>query len=146
MGLSAGASLTHARMDGSGAAAFLDGLRPAQTPNFAATLSASWQSQGKGAAVVLRRVGEQFDDDLNGDVLKGATTLDAYASWPLSKRFQLIARGENVTNALVMAGIGGDGSIERATRAPCGWASVSADAPTLRFCIAAETPGECWRR
>jgi vitamin B12 transporter len=113
--LSAGASLSHARIDASGAAAFLDGLRPAQTPRFAATLSASWQSQGKGAAMVLRRVGAQFDDDLNSDVLKGATTLDAYASWPLSRRLQLVARGENVTDALVMAGIGGDGSIERAT-------------------------------
>ena len=65
--------------------------------------------------MVLRRVGAQFDDDLNSDVLKGATTLDAYASWPLSKRLQLVARGENLTDALVMAGIGGDGSIERAT-------------------------------
>ena len=65
--------------------------------------------------MVLRRVGAQFDDDLNSDVLKGATTLDATPSWPLSKRLQLVARGENVTDALVMAGIGGDGSIERAT-------------------------------
>ena len=48
-------------------------------------------------------------------MLKGATTLDAYASWPLSKRLQLVARAENLTDALVMAGIGGDGSIERAT-------------------------------
>jgi outer membrane receptor protein involved in Fe transport len=113
--LSAGASLTHARMQANGTAAFLDGLRPAQTPKFGGTLSASWQSDGKGAALVLRRVGAQFDDDLNSDVLKGATTLDAYASWPLSRRLQLVARGENLTDALVMAGIGGDGSIERAT-------------------------------
>jgi outer membrane receptor protein involved in Fe transport len=113
--LSAGASLTHARIEGSGSAAFLDGLRPAQTPKFGGTLSASWQSGGKGAAIVLRRVGAQFDDDLNGDVLKGATTIDAYASWPLSPRLQMVARGENLTGALVMAGIGGDGSVERAT-------------------------------
>jgi outer membrane receptor protein involved in Fe transport len=63
----------------------------------------------------VRRVGAQFDDDLNTDVLKGATTLDAFASWPLAGRLQLLARGENLTDALVMAGIGGDGSIERAT-------------------------------
>lgn len=113
--VSAGASLTRARMEASGAAVFLDGLRPAQTPKFAATLSAGWQSGGKGAALVLRRVGAQFDDDLNSDILKPATTLDAYASWPLSRRLQLVARGENLTNALVMAGIGGDGSVERAT-------------------------------
>jgi outer membrane receptor protein involved in Fe transport len=107
--------LAHARVEGSGAASFLDGLRPAQTPKFAGTLAVGWQVDGKGAQLVLRRIGAQFDDDLNGDVLKGATTLDAFLSWPLNRRIELVARGENVTNALVMAGINGDGSIERAT-------------------------------
>ena len=111
----AGASFTHARMNGGDAALFLDGLRPAQTPKFAGTLAAGWQDGGKGAQLVLRRVGAQFDDDLNIDVLKRATTLDAYVAWPLTKRLQLVARAENLTNALVMAGINGDGSVERAT-------------------------------
>ena len=111
----AGASVTHARVEASGAAAFLDGLRPAQTPNFAATLAAGWEQDGKGAQVVIRRVGAQFDDDLNTRLLHAATTLDAYASWPISHHLQLIARGENITNKLVEAGINGDGSIERAT-------------------------------
>jgi len=110
-----GASLTHARMQGSGSAAFLNGLRPAETPNFAGTLAGGWESGAKGVQLVLRRIGAQFDDDLNVDVLKGATTLDAYASWPVTKRLQLVLRGENVTNALVGAAINGDGSIERAT-------------------------------
>jgi outer membrane receptor protein involved in Fe transport len=113
--LSAGASWTHAQMEASGAAAFLNGLRPAQTPTFAGTLSASWEQDGKGAELVLRRVGAQFEDDLNARVLKGATTIDAFASWPLARRLQMVARVENVTDALVMAGIGGDGSVERAT-------------------------------
>ncbi|MEA3081848.1 MAG: hypothetical protein QOD54_1516 [Sphingomonadales bacterium] len=113
--LRAGASLTHARMETSGAAAAIDGLRPAQTPNFAGTLSASWEQDGKGAEIVLRRIGAQFEDDLNTRVLEGATTLDASASWPLSRRVQLLARVENATAALVMAGNGGDGSVERAT-------------------------------
>jgi len=52
---------------------------------------------------------------VNSDLLKGATTLEAFASWPVTKRLQLIARGENLTNSLVMAGINGDGSVERAT-------------------------------
>jgi outer membrane receptor protein involved in Fe transport len=102
-------------MAGGGAAQVLDGLRPAQTPNFAGTLAAGWQQGGKGAQLVLRRIGAQFDDDLNSDVLKGATTLDAFASWPLTRRLQLVARNENLTNALVMAGINGDDSVERAT-------------------------------
>jgi outer membrane receptor protein involved in Fe transport len=113
--VSTGASFTRARVEGKGAAAFLDGLRPAQTPKVAGTLAVGWQKDGKGAQVVLRRAGAQFDDDLNSDVLKGATTLDAYVAWPLMRRVQLVARAENLTNALVMAGINGDGSIERAT-------------------------------
>ena len=113
--LQAGASLSDARMHTAGAAAMLDGRRPAQTPKFAATLTASWEQDGKGAQFVLRRVGPQYEDDLNTRLLKGATTLDAFGSWPLTARLQLVARAENLTNALVMAGIGGDGSVERAT-------------------------------
>jgi outer membrane receptor protein involved in Fe transport len=113
--LRASASLTHARMETSGAAAFLNGLRPAQTPNFAGTLSASWEKDGKGAELELHRIGGQFEDDLNTRLLKAATTLDASVSWPLGYRWQIVARAENITNALVMAAFNGDGSIERAT-------------------------------
>jgi len=111
----AGMSLTRARMETSGAAAPLDGLRPAQTPNFAGMLAASWEQNGMGAEIVLRHVGAQYEDDLNSRVLDAATTLDASVSWPLARRLQLVARVENATDALVMAGIGGDGSVERAT-------------------------------
>jgi outer membrane receptor protein involved in Fe transport len=113
--LLAAASVTHARMETSGAAAALNGLRPAQTPRFAGTLSASWERGRKGASVVVRRAGAQYEDDLNSRVLTAATTVDAYASWPLARRLQLVARVENATDALVMAGVGADGSVERAT-------------------------------
>lgn len=110
-----GMSLTHARMLATGAATFLNGLRPAQTPNIVGTISASWERDGRSIAVQLQRVGNQFEDDLNTRVLKAATTIDAFTSWPLGHRVELIVRGENLTNALIMAGIGGDGSTERAT-------------------------------
>jgi outer membrane receptor protein involved in Fe transport len=113
--LRAAASWNHARVKASGAAAPLDGLRPAQTPRFAATLSAGWEQNGKGAVLVLRRVGPQFEDDLNTRTLAAATTLDAYAGWPLTRRLQLVARGENLFDKTVEATINGDGSIERAT-------------------------------
>ena len=113
--LRASASFTRARMKASGAGALLSGLRPAQTPNFAGTLSASWERGGKSAALELRRIGGQYEDDLNKRLLKAATTLDASASWPLGRGWQIVARAENLTNALVMAGINGDGSIERAS-------------------------------
>lgn len=111
----AGVSFTRARMEANGAAAFLDGLRPAQTPSFAATLAGGWEQGGKGMQLVLRRVGAQFEDDLNTRTLHAATTIDAFASWPLTRRLLLVARGENITNKLVEAGVNGDGSIERAT-------------------------------
>jgi vitamin B12 transporter len=111
----AGASWTHARIEASGAAAFLDGLRPAQTPVFAATLAFGWQDGGKGAQMVLRRVGAQYEDDLNTRILRPATTLDAFVSWPLTHHLQIVGRAENLFDALIMAGINGDGSVERAT-------------------------------
>jgi outer membrane receptor protein involved in Fe transport len=98
-----------------GPAAFLDGLRPAQTPDFVGTIAAGWARGGKSFELQLQRVGPQFEDDLNTRLLKAATTLDASASWPIGQRLQLIARAENLTDALVVAGIGSDGSIERAT-------------------------------
>jgi len=113
--LRAGLSLTRARMEASGPAVQLEGLRPAQTPKIAATLSGSWEKDGKGAELVLRRVGAQYEDDLNTRSLKGATTLDAFGSWPLGRDLQIVARAENLTNALVMSGISGDGAVERAT-------------------------------
>jgi outer membrane receptor protein involved in Fe transport len=111
----AGLSLSHARVADHGAAAQLNGLRPAQTPRFVATLSGGWQDDGRSFDVVVRRVGSQFEDDLNTRTLKAATTLDASAAWPLSRRVQLVVRGENITNALVEAGINADNSVERAT-------------------------------
>lgn len=111
----AGASWTHARMEANGPASFLDGLRPAQTPNFAANLTFGYDQDGRGAQLTVRRIGTQFEDDLNTRLLRAATTLDAFASWPLTRRLQLVARGENLFDKLVMAGINGDGSIERAT-------------------------------
>jgi outer membrane receptor protein involved in Fe transport len=113
--LRAGLSLTHARMQATSAAAVLDGLRPAQTPKVAGTLAASWEQGGKGAQLVVRHVGAQFEDDLNNRGLRSATTLDAFGSWPLTNRLQLVARAENLFDATVVAGIGGDGSVERAT-------------------------------
>ena len=113
--VNAGLSLTRARVHATGAATALDGLRPAQTPRFAATLALSWEDGARGAQLVLRRVSAQYEDDLNARRLKGATTVDAFASWPLTRRLQLVARGENLLNALVLAGVGGDGAVERAT-------------------------------
>ena len=112
---SIGMSLTDAETHADGLAAELDGLRPAQTPRFAATASLSWETRGRALSLVLRHVGNQFEDDLNSEKLPPATTIDAFAAWPLGSGFQLVARGENLLDETVVAGIGSDGAVERAT-------------------------------
>ena len=110
-----GASFTDAEVEGSGPAAELDGLRPAQTPGVALNGGITWESGRRAVSLVVRHVGAQFEDDLNQERLKPATTLDAFIAWPLTRDLQIVARGENLLSELVEAGIGGDGSIERAT-------------------------------
>jgi len=110
-----GASLTNAHVSTNGSAAHLDGLRPAQTPQLVLTGGLAWDSDGRSMELQVRRVGAQFEDDLNHRRIRPATVVDGFLSWPLSKRLQLIARGENLLNETVIAGLNGDGSVERAT-------------------------------
>jgi outer membrane receptor protein involved in Fe transport len=110
-----GASLTDARVEADGAAAALDGLRPAQTPNLALSGALGWQSGGRAASIMFRRVGAQFEDDLNQLRLRPATTVDAFAAWPIAKRLQIIARAQNLLDEEVIAGLADDGTEERAT-------------------------------
>lgn len=111
----AGVSFTDARVQSNGAAAVLDRLRPAQTPSVGLTGGIGWDKDGRSLSLVLRHVGPQFEDDLNRDELPVATTLDAFVAWPVTRKVQIFARGENLLDELVVAGIGGDGSVERST-------------------------------
>jgi vitamin B12 transporter len=110
-----GLSLTDAEVDADGAAAALDGLRPAQTPRVSASAGLAWEKGGRALSLTVRHVGAQYEDDLNQDRLKPATTFDAFGAWPIGRRFQIFARGENLLNERVVAGIGSDESVERAT-------------------------------
>lgn len=110
-----GASLTRARVVASGPAASLDGLRPAQAPAAAYSGSIGWEDRGRGARIFLHHTGPQFEDDLNLQRLKPATTVDAFLAWPMTDRFQLIARGVNLLDETVVAGVADDGAVERAT-------------------------------
>ncbi len=112
---SGSASFTDAEVQGNGAAAVLDGLRPAQTPRIGLTGGLAWDKDGRSLSLVVRHVSAQYEDDLNRDRLPPATTVDAFAAWPLSRRLQVFARGENMLDELVVAGIGSDGSVEHAT-------------------------------
>jgi outer membrane receptor protein involved in Fe transport len=110
-----GGSWTHARVEADGAAAQLDGLRPAQTPNLVLSGSLGWEREGRSVSVVVRHAGAQYDDDLNERKLPPATTFDAFLSWPLAKGLQVFARAENLLDEKVVAGIADDDTVERAT-------------------------------
>jgi outer membrane receptor protein involved in Fe transport len=92
-------ALTDAEVEASGAAVRLNGLRPAQTPSIAASATLSWRPrEGWLVSATLRHVGAQYEDDLQTDLLPAATTLDFFAEVPVSPRFSLILRGENLTD------------------------------------------------
>ena len=113
--LAAGYSFADAEVSASGPAAPLDGLRPAQTPRHNLTLSLAWQGpRGLYASAGLRYVSAQYEDDLNAQRIPDVLTVDAAAVFPLTRSLALEARGENLTNEEVVAGISGAGIIERA--------------------------------
>ena len=109
----AAATLLDAEMQSSGDAQQLDSLRPAQTPRFFLTAGIGWE-RDRAASVVLRHAGSQFEDDRNLQKLPPATTVDAFLAWPIARHLRIVARGENLLNERVVAGIGGDGTVERA--------------------------------
>jgi len=81
----------------------LDGKRPAQTPEFSASLTLAWQpAPGWRVAGTLRHVSAQFEDDLQSDSLTPATTIDAFVAVPLWQRLSLVLRGENLFDETII--------------------------------------------
>lgn len=114
---SARASWSHvaSRVEASGTASALDGLRPAQTPRDQLSTTLAWRRDGLALSATLRHMSRQFEDDQNASALRSATTVDAYAAAPLTGGLSIEARAENLFDARVEAGINGAGVIERAT-------------------------------
>ncbi len=109
-------ALTDAKVRSSGAAATLDGLRPAQTARQQASATLGWERPaGEKAMLTLHYVGPQYEDDQNSAKLDDAVTLDASVAVPLGRGLSIEAGAENLANARVEAGISGGTLIERAT-------------------------------
>ncbi|WP_245798715.1 TonB-dependent receptor [Sphingopyxis flava] len=114
--LRASYALTDARVDASGAASVLDGLRPAQVAKHSGSVSLSSRGDGPfGGFATLRYVGRQNEDDLGLQQLDDALTLEAGLSWRVLDAVSIEARGENLFNALVATAISSAGIVERAT-------------------------------
>ncbi len=95
--LSGSLAYTDAEVEASGVQAPLDGNRPAQTPEMSASATLSWKPMKDWLlSATLRHVGAQFEGDQEDDELPAATTLDLFASVPLSSGFNLMLRGENM--------------------------------------------------
>ncbi|MCW3846380.1 TonB-dependent receptor [Sphingomonas sp. LB-2] len=113
--LSASWSLADSRVRASGLAAPLDGLRPAQTPRNQGSATLGWHRGHWGASLTARLTDAQYEDDQNLRRLAPAFTVDAALRLPLARDLSLEARGENLFDARVEAGISGPGIVERAT-------------------------------
>lgn len=113
--LAASWAWTDARVSARGAAAALDGLRPAQTPAHQASLTVAWQRDGRHLGITARYLGPQFEDDQNVRRLADAFTLDAVLVLPVTGRLAVEARAENLADARVEAAVSGPGVIERAS-------------------------------
>ena len=106
---------TRARVKGSGTAAALDGMRPAQTPAWAASGTLSYRPRDSWlVAATLRHAGRQFEDDLETHGMPAATTLDAFAQIELGRGFSLVLRGENLFDEKIVTRNQG-GSIDLGT-------------------------------
>lgn len=115
MSLTASYAYSDSHVEASGAAARLDGLVPAQSPRHSASATLAWAPRaGPSLSATLRHVGRQYEDDLQTDVLPAATTLDAVARLPITRRLSLVARGENLFDATVITRNAG-GSIDLGT-------------------------------
>lgn len=107
-------AFTDARVDASGAAAALDGRRPAQVAKHGASLSLRRDDNAPFSGfATLRYIGAQNEDDLGTQRLGDALTLDAGLSWRVSEVARIEARGENLFDALVPAAISSSGIVER---------------------------------
>ena len=94
---------TDARVDGVGASAALDGNRPPQTPEWAGSATLAFEPrEGLMLAATLRHVGAQFESDQETDPLLSATTLGAFASFPLTERLGIVLRAENILDETIV--------------------------------------------
>ncbi len=101
--LTASYAFSDSHVHASGASVQLNGFIPAQSPRHTASATLAWAPHaGPSLSATLRYVGRQYEDDLQTDVLPAATTVDAVARLPITRRLALVARAENLFDATVI--------------------------------------------
>ncbi len=108
-------SYVDAEVDSVGAAAAIDGLRPAQIPRHNASGAIRWEDDnGSGASLSARYAGQQFEDDVNILSLADAFTIDGRLALAVNDRLLVETRVENLLDTRVESAISSNGIIERA--------------------------------
>ncbi|MGB3739969.1 MAG: TonB-dependent receptor [Pontixanthobacter sp.] len=101
--LIASAAYTDATIDGSGSSSALDGNRPPQTPEWAASGTVSWRpAEDTVLSATVRHVGDQFESDVEDGLLPAVTTIGLYGEVGIANGVSLIVRGENLTDERVV--------------------------------------------
>ncbi len=111
---SASAAYADARVQASGTAASLNGLRPAQSPTTSVSGTLAYNAGRLGLNATVRHTASAFEDDQNLRRLPPATTLDATARFAITPSIALTLRGENLTNTEVISGISNNGILDLA--------------------------------
>jgi outer membrane receptor protein involved in Fe transport len=103
------AAFADARIEASGAALAQDGERPPQVPRFSAFARIGWQDgDGTRAALDLRHVGDQFEDEAGALPLPAYTLIGLFASIRFSGGLSAILRAENLADVDVITRDTGD--------------------------------------
>ena len=82
----------------------LDGKRTPQVPRVGGSIGVRANAGGFSAALNLRVIGDQFDDDINTFNLEKASLVDGRAGWRFSRRLEVFGAIENATDEEVDTG------------------------------------------
>ncbi len=99
------ADYTYATVDGGAAAPRLTGLRPAETPRFAATAGIDWRAASRlTLSADARYESARFDDDQNTRRLAPGVTVDARAQVRLTPSVSAYVAADNLFDAAIQTG------------------------------------------
>lgn len=100
---------THARV--AGASPAVNGKRPAEAPEYSASLGLDWTVAKARVHADLAFEGETFDDDLNTLPLKASRNLSLGLDYPLGERLTLSVSVSNALNDAIQITHAGDGTL-----------------------------------
>ena len=107
-------ALTDVRIEADGAAAALDGKRPAQVARHSGSASLGWNADRLSIDATARLTGRQYEDDNNDRALPAALTFDGVARYALTGPLSVETRVENLFGRPIIAALAADGTRERA--------------------------------